>query len=189
LRLREIRAEGVTAAGKTFRLRFWTSLLDPKVYPAETLARHYVERWEQELYYRELKLDVRGSDVLASHTVETALQELAALVLATAVVAQVRVAAAEGLGVPPRRVSFLKVLLATQQLWQTFAWTGGRLTPAQRRHVLARYAERVRATALLPARRARSCPRVLRQPMSAWPRKLAQPSHAGRSSLRVVRLP
>jgi hypothetical protein len=37
------------------------------------------------LYYRELKLDVRNSPVLASYTVETALQEIAALVLASAV--------------------------------------------------------------------------------------------------------
>jgi Transposase DDE domain len=189
LRMREVRAAGTTVDGRTFALRFWTSLLNPATYPAETLARHYVERWEQELYYRELKLDVRGSDVLASHTVETALQELAALVLATAVVAQVRVAAAEGLGVPPRRVSFLKVLLATQQLWQSFAWAGGTLTAAQCRRILAHYHQRLRDTALLPERRARSCPRVLRQTSSAWPRKLLQPSHQGRSTLRVVLLP
>lgn len=189
LRVREVRAEGTTADDRKFALRFWTSLLDPATYPAETLARHYVERWEQELYYRELKLDVRGSDVLASHTVETALQELAALVLATAVVAQVRVAAAEGLGVPPRRVSFLKVLLATQQLWQSFAWAGGTLTAAQCRRILAHYHQRLRDTALLPERRARSCPRVLRQPSSAWPRKLFQRSHRGPSSLLIVPLP
>ena len=189
LRVREVRAAGTTADGRKFALRFWTNLLDPATYPAETLARHYVERWEQELYYRELKLDVRGSGVLASHTVETALQELAALVLATAVVAQVRVAAAEGLGVPPRRVSFLKVLLATQQLWQSFAWAGGGLTPGQPRRIFAHYWQRLRDTALLPERRARSCPRVLRQPASAWPRKLFQPSHRGRATILVVPLP
>ncbi len=187
--VREIRAEGATADGRRFHLRFWTNLLDAVAYPAETLARNYVERWEHELYYRELKLDVRGSGVLASHTVETALQELAALVLATAVVAQARVAAAEKLGVPPRRVSFLKVLLATQRLWQTFAWSDGELTPTQIQHFVTRYFEQIRTTALLPPRRPRSCPRAVRQPMQAWPRKLDQPSHAGRSVIHVVRLP
>ncbi len=189
LRVREIRAQGVRADGQSFNLRFWTNLLEAAAYPAETLARHYVERWEQELYYRELKMDVRGSGLLASYTVETALQELAALVLATAVVAQLRVAAAEGLGVAPRRVSFLKVLLATQQLWQTFAWGGPTLTAAQRAHIMARYNEKIRRTALLAPRRARSCPRAVRQPTSAWPRKLNQPSHIGRASLKIVTLP
>jgi len=189
LRVREIRAQGVRADGQRFDLRFWTNLLDAGAYPAETLARHYVERWEQELYYRELKMDVSGSGMLASYTVETALQELAALVLATAVVAHVRVAAAEGLGVAPRRVSFLKVLLATQQLWQTFAWGGPTLTVAQREHIVARYTEKIHLTALLAPRRARSCPRAVRQPTSAWPRKLNQPSQTGRGSLKIVVLP
>src|SRR5207244_415051 len=104
LRMREIRAEGRTLSGESFSLRLWTTLLDEKRYPAEVLARHYVERWEQELYYRELKLDVRNAPVLASHTVETAQQEIAALVLATAVMAQLRLATAEKLDVPPRRI-------------------------------------------------------------------------------------
>jgi len=43
------------------------------------------------LYYRELKLDVRSTPILASHTVETALQEIAAVVLASAVIAHLRV--------------------------------------------------------------------------------------------------
>jgi hypothetical protein len=189
LRVREIRAQGLRSDATRFDLRLWTNLLDAARYPAETLARHYIERWEQELYYRELKLDVRGSDVLASYTVETALQELAALVLATAVVAHVRLEAAEGLDVPPRRVSFLKVLIATRQLWHTFASVGPTLTAAQREHILAHYTATIRRTALLPKRRARSCPRALRRTTSAWPRKLDQPSHKGRAIITIVALP
>jgi hypothetical protein len=48
-------------------------------YPAAELAEQHAQRGEHELYYRELKLDVRSSSVLISHTLETALQELAAL--------------------------------------------------------------------------------------------------------------
>jgi hypothetical protein len=77
--VREIRANGVGRDGKRFTLRLWTTLIDPDRFPADTLARHYAERWEHELYYRELKLDVRNSPVLASYTVEAALQEIAAL--------------------------------------------------------------------------------------------------------------
>src|SRR6266496_3251919 len=103
-------------------LRWWTSLLDPVLYPAQEMAEQYAQRWEHELYYRELKLDVHSSSLLTSHTVETALQELAALVLAMAVVAQVRLAAADHVAVAPKRISFLKILLLTQQLWPTFSW-------------------------------------------------------------------
>ncbi len=189
LRVREIQAQGMTVEGRPFHLRFWTNLLDSTVYPAETLARSYVERWEHELYYRELKLDVRNSGVLASHTVDTALQELTALVLATAVVAQARVAAAEQLGVAPRRVSFFKVLLATRVLWQTLELGEGLLTADQIQQLTARCLEQIRSTALLPPRRPRSCPRAIRQPMKAWPRKLLQPSYVGRAIVHITRLP
>lgn len=188
LQVREVRATGVGLNGKRFKLRLWTTLLDPKRYPADILARHYVERWEHELYYRELKLDVRNAPILASHTVETALQEIAAVVLASAVIAQLRVANAEELQVPPSRVSFFKLMLATQSLWDTFAMMGEVLTPAQRRHAVKHYRDTVRHTAVLPERRARSCPRVLRQPVSSWPRKTDQRSHTGEVQIKVVRV-
>ena len=189
LRLREIRAEGVGRDGRSFTLRLWTTLLDARLYPALELARQYAQRWEQEIYYRELKLDVRSSSLLTSHTLETALQELAALVLAMAVVAHVRVAAAHQLSVPPRRVSFLKILLLTQQLWQSFAWGRRSRTARQTRAIVDDFYESLEMMALLPERRARSCPRAVRQPVSSWPRKLDQPSHSGSISLRIVSLP
>lgn len=194
LRLREIRAEGVGAGGQCFSLRLWTNLLDPREYPALELATQYAGRWEQELYYRELKLDVRSSSLLTSHTVETALQELAALVLAMAVVAHVRVATADELAVPPLRVSFLKILTLTQQLWRSFAWGQRGRTPAQARAIYRDYVADVRLLAILPERRKRSCPRVVRQPVSSWPRKLdrkkgraASPAHP--TEIKIVRLP
>jgi hypothetical protein len=186
--VREIRAEGLGRDGKRFKLRLWTTLMDSDRYPAEVLARHYAERWEHELYYRELKLDVRSAPVLASHTVETALQEIAAVVLASAVIARLRVSAAEHLKTAPARLSFFKVMLATQTLWSTFAMLGVTLTPAQRAHVFDQYMQTLRHTAILPERRARSCPRVLRQPVSSWPRKTSQRSHTGATQIKVTRL-
>jgi len=188
LKVREIRANGVGRDGKRFTLRLWTTLIDSKRFPADALARHYAERWEHELYYRELKLDVRNSPVLASYTVETALQEIAALVLASAVIARLRVDSATHLKVPPTRLSFFKLMLETQGLWQAFAMFGDTLTHAQRAHAFAQYLESVRHTALLKERRNRSCPRVLRQPVSGWPRKTDQPSHTGNIDINVVHI-
>jgi hypothetical protein len=59
-------------------LRFWTSLLDPKSAPAQEMVELYARRWEHELYYRELKRQLRKNEVLQSHTVETGAQEIAA---------------------------------------------------------------------------------------------------------------
>jgi hypothetical protein len=188
LLLREIRAQGVAVSGKRFTLRLWTTLLDAQRYPAKTLARRYAERWEHELYYRELKLDVRNADILASHTVDNALQEVAALVLASAIVARLRVAAADQLKQPASRMSFFKLMLATQQLWSTLQFVGMTLTAAQRVQIWEKYIEEVRDTALLPHRRQRSCPRVLRQPVSSWPRKTDQPSFDGHAQIEVVHI-
>jgi len=188
LHLREIQANGVAAGGKRFSLRLWTTLLDAQRYPARTLARQYAQRWEHELYYRELKLDVRNAHILASHTVENALQEVAALVLASAIVARLRVAAADQLKQPASRMSFYKLMSATQQLWSTLQIVGAMLTEAQRIQVWEKYIEEVRDTALLPHRRQRSCPRVLRQPVSSWPRKTDQPSHEGHAVIEVVHI-
>lgn len=149
----------------------------------------YAQRWEHELCYKELKLDVRSSSVLTSHTLETALQEVAALVLAMAVVARVRAAAAARAGVPPQRISFLKILLLTQQLWQSFAWGRRARHARQTRAIIEDFFESVQLMALLPERRARSCPRAVRQPVSSWPRKLAQPSHSASISILITPLP
>jgi hypothetical protein len=188
LPLREIHAKGVGSDGKKFTLRLWTTLLEWKRYPGSELAEHYATRWESELYYRELKLDVRGDTVLASHTVETAFQEIAAIVLASAVVARMRVEAADRLKVPVRRVSFYKLLLATRKLWGAFELAGESIPADMKARFCRNYVENVRQTALLPERRERSCPRVLRQPVSKWPRKISQPSHNGAVRVEVTRV-
>jgi hypothetical protein len=188
LRLREIQAQGVGVNGKTFTLRLWTSLLDSERYPAEELARRYIERWEHELYHRELKLDVRSARTLASHSPDTALQEIAALVLASAVIARIRVEAGTQLQVPPRRMSFSKLMGSTEELWNACRLAGELLTPALRERMWKQYLDDVRSWAVLPERRSRSCPRVLRQPVSKWPRKIDQPSHTGKVTLELVRV-
>lgn len=186
LPVRELRAEVRAANGKRFILRLWTTLLDVKRYPAEPLARHYAERWEHELYYRELKLDVRNAPLLASHTLDTALQEIAAIVLASAVIARLRVQSATQLKVPSTRLSFFKLMLATQSLWDTFEVMGEVLTSEQRPLLFKNYLKIVSNTAVLKERRARSCPRAIRKPVSGWPRKTDQPSHTGEVQITLV---
>jgi len=87
LELREIRVALGRPGFRTTELRLWTTLLDPKLAPAAELAELYAQRWEHELFYRELKHQLRQSEVLQSHTRAAAAQEIAALMLAAALFA------------------------------------------------------------------------------------------------------
>jgi len=90
LELREIRGRVQRAGHRAQELRRWTNLLDPKSAPASELIDLYARRWEHELYYRELKRQGRKNEVRHSHTLETGAQEIAALVLASALMARAR---------------------------------------------------------------------------------------------------
>ena len=158
---------GGRGAGPTVRL--WTTLLDWRLHPAAELLALSARRWEQEVFYKELKVNTRATPSLQSHTPWTAVQEIAALILAYAVLVDYRVEAAAAAQVGVLRISFIKTLQVVQGLWQFRQVAADLLSPAQvrllRRRSLQQIADRVS-----PKRRARSCPRALRQPVSSWPR-------------------
>ena len=168
LELREIRAQLRRKGYRTTELRLWTTLLDPKTAPAAELVALYAQRWEHELFYRELKRQLRKSALLQSHTVPTAAQEIAALMLAAALLAQERDRASAG-QVPVLRVSFIKLLELLRPLWLVLALGDDLLTEEQKQQLTERFYEKAR-TYLTPKRRLRSCPRKVRQPVSSWPR-------------------
>jgi Transposase DDE domain len=155
--------------GQTTTVRLWTSLLDWRKYPAAELLALYGRRWEQELFYRELKVDMRSTPLLQSHTALTAMQEVAALILAYAVLVDYRIeAAAEG-EVGVLRISFLKTMQIVQGLWGFLEVSADLMTAQQLRLVVRRTLRNI-AEMAIPKRRQRSCPRALRQPVSSWPR-------------------
>jgi hypothetical protein len=177
LTLREIRVQVSRPGHRAQELRLWTTLLDPAAAPALELVELYARRWEHELYYREVKRVLRKDELLNSHTVETAAQEIAALVLASALLARERVrAAAEE--VPVLRISFAKTLELLRPLWLVFALGDGILSEEQKRQLTERFYQQARRYITAP-KRARSCPRAVRQPVSGWPRLIKNQSHAG----------
>jgi hypothetical protein len=159
-------------------LRLWTSLLNPKSAPAQELIELYARRWKHELYYRELKRQLRKSDVLQSHTLETSAQEIAAVVLASALLARERARAAAG-QTPVLRVSFVKTLALMRPLWLTLALGGDLLSARQKQQLTERLLERAGRSATRRRRQPRSCPRAVRQPVSGWPRLLQNQSWEG----------
>jgi Transposase DDE domain len=168
LELREIRVRVGRKGYRSQELRLWTSLLDWRSAPALELAQLYAQRWEHELYYRELKRQLRKSEVLQSHTVETAAQEIAALVLASALLAAERARAAAG-QVPVLRVSFVKVLELLQPLWLTLELGEDLLSERQKNQLVRRFYRHM-GRCVSAKRRSRSCPRAVRQPVTGWPR-------------------
>ena len=158
---------GGRGAAKTVRL--WTSLLDWRMHPAAELLALYAQRWEQEIFYKELKVNMRSTPCLQSHTPLTALQEIASLILAYSMLVDYRVEAASIGQVGVLRISFIKMLQVVQGLWQFLELTSDMLTPAQMCLVVRRCLRGI-ADMATPKRRARSCPRKLRQPVSSWPR-------------------
>lgn len=152
-------------------IRLWTSLLDDKEHPAHTLVELYASRWEQELFFRELKSHLHGRhDLLDAQTPETAAQELLAILLAAALIARQRRAVAHRADVEVLRVSFAKVLHKTAALCELVALGEDLIEPK----ILARLIERVlddmETHALIKKRGGRSCPRTLRQPVKDWPK-------------------
>ena len=170
LELREIRVRVQRPGHRAQELRLWTSLLDPRSAPAQELIELYARRWEHELYYRELKRQLRKSEVLQSHTVETGAQEIAAVVLASALLARARTQAAGTQGEPVLRVSFVKTLELMRPLWLTLALGGDLLSARQKEQLTERFLERAGHLVTRRRKRPRSCPRAVRQPVSKWPR-------------------
>jgi hypothetical protein len=185
LEVREIRVRVGRPGHRAHDLRLWTSLVDPRRAPALELAQLYAQRWEHELYFRELKRAVRKTDLLQSHTSETAAQEIAALILVSAVLADERLRAAGG-QIPVLRISFTKILeLCVKPIWWYLDVGHGILTDAQLQHIMQRGYARMR-TFVTPPRRPRSCPRAVRQPIQAWPRLLRAQSIAGPMEFHLV---
>lgn len=184
LELREIRVRVGRTGHRSHELRLWTTLCDPTAAPAVELARLYATRWEHELYFREVKRQLRHTAVLQSHTVETGAQEIAALVLASAVLATERARAANG-EVPVLRIPFGQVLQVVRGMWLFFGPFDDVFTDRQKKQVIRRGYDLMRHS-LTDERRSRSCPRAIRQPVKPWPRLLRAQSVEGPVHFKLV---
>lgn len=177
LELREIRVRVGRPGFRRQELRLWTSLLSARTAPALELAQLYATRWEHELYFREAKRVLRQTDVLQSHTVVTAAQEIAAIVLATALLARERARAADG-QVPVLRLKFGVVLAVVRSMWFLLGPCEDLLTARQKQQIVQR-GEALMRRCVTAKRRSRSNPRAVRQPIRKWPRLMETHSVEG----------
>lgn len=167
LRVRVIECEitiATTAGQRTGVYRLATTLLDPHRYPAAELIRLYHDRWEIETAYLELKSSILDGRVLRARTPVGTEQEIYALLVTYQLL---RTAMADATGtqpdIDPDRASFtIAYQTARDQLVQAanvIAGTVIDLVGTIGRHVLAN---------LMPARRLRACPRIVKRAISKY---------------------
>lgn len=174
---------------KWVEVRLWTSLSVAQAGAGE-LLRLYARRWEQEMFYRELKLQVARGDLLQSHTPETAQQEIAALLIASALVAQERLAVADEAGGEVQEAGVVRISLSicleqTQALWIVLSAAQGLMDEAAQRELVRRVRQQIAACAL-PPRRERSCDRKVRQPIKKWPRMINSTSTSSPTQIELT---
>ena len=149
--------------------QFLTSLCDAHRFPAREIAAHYMQRWEIELGFREIKQGMqKNATTLRSKLPELVRQEVWGTLIAYNLLRHEIARMADDLHVPPQRLSFQWLALAiTTALYHWPLQTPGTFPKR-----LARLREQASAY-LLPERRTRSYPRAVKQPRSKFPMKNA----------------
>ncbi|MFV0253002.1 MAG: transposase [Beutenbergiaceae bacterium] len=143
--------------------RLLTSLTDPVRYRAEELIRLYHERWEIETSFLELKSSMLGGRVLRARTATGIDQEIYALLVTYQLLRTVISDATSATGTDPDRGSF------------SIAWQAARDQVILARHAIAGTVIDLVGTigtavmaALLPPRRVRVSPRVVKRAISKY---------------------
>lgn len=149
--------------GETVRLL--TDLLDPGAWPAEELAALYHERWEVESAFRQLKTFQRGkAEVLRSVSPELVRQEIWAHLTLHHCLNRIILRLADGEGLDPDRISFVKVLKHTRR---SVVLQAGRST-RHLRQFMKRMATKVVRKLDNGLRRLREADRYTRHPVSQY---------------------
>jgi Insertion element 4 transposase N-terminal/Transposase DDE domain len=165
VRVIDAQVTATTSTGHTTSgCRLVTTLLDPARYPAREIAALYRERWEVESAYFELKSTILGGRVLRARTPGGIDQEIYAL-LVTYQVLRTAIADAAGtvLGTDPDRASFTVALNAARD--QVILAAGILAGPAAD---LAGEIGRLVLASLMPRRRLRISPRVVKRAISKY---------------------
>lgn len=154
-----------TSARRTCgRYRMVTTLTDPARYPATEIISLYRERWEIETCYFELKSTILGSRVLRARTPDGIEQEVwALLVTYQSLRTAIADAAATVPGTDPDRASFTIALAAARD--QVILAAGITSGPAAD---LAGTIGRTVLARLMPPRRLRTSPRVVKRAISKY---------------------
>lgn len=123
------------------------------------LIKLYAQRWEQELFFRELKRHTGREQLLRSGSLQGAEAEFGIMMVAASLLAGQRVQAAQLVDLPPVRISINKISAALEALLPLLSVAGD----------IIKFMAHTAREARIPPRRSRSCQRALRKPICAWP--------------------
>jgi hypothetical protein len=169
VRIIEYRLSDPGRPGSDEKHRLLTTLLGAARHPAKRLILLYHERWEEELTIDEIKTHQRERPVLRSATPAGVVQEIQGLWLAHYVVRVLMSEAAHQQQLPPRRLSFTGALKVLRCRLPECPKSRAGLQHWYEK-LLAEIAEEV-----LPERRNRINPQVIKRKMSNWRKK--RPEH------------
>lgn len=149
--------------------RFITSLTDAKRYPAQPLAQLYVQRWEIELGFREIKQSLQaGAFALRSKQPHLVRQELWGVLIAYTLLRRLMRQMAEHVKVAPLRIGFHATSIAIIDVLR-FAPLESAASLPKRLALLFEHAHLF----VIPARRTqRSYPRVVKRRPMKYPTKM-----------------
>jgi hypothetical protein len=151
--------------------RLITSLLDPDLYPAHTLACEYHQRWEIEITIDEVNTHQRLPNIpLRSQKPVGVIQEAYGLLIAHYAVRAIMHEAALQAGLDPDRLSFTNAVQVTRDAIPEFQMTAPEQLPRLYQRLLNDIARH-----RLPERDNRSNPRVVKRKMSKF--KLKRAAH------------
>jgi hypothetical protein len=171
LRLLVIKRKGAEA------IYLLTSLTDPRVYRKTELSNLYLERWEIETSIDEVKTHqieatrVNRPVIFRSKSPERVLQEAHGLIIAYNLIHAVIAEGAQRAKVAPTRISFVSALERVREAIPRMASAPTRQLPFLYKRLIEHISK-----AVLPPRRRRSNPRVVKIKMS--PYKLRRTDHA-----------
>jgi hypothetical protein len=166
--------------------RLLTTIGDPGQAPAADLAALYHQRWEFETTLDELKTHQRGPKVvLRSRSPEMVAQEVWGMLLVHHAIRRLMHQAALDHRVDPDRLSFVRSLRVVRRQVTTTGQAA--IPPEPQARALARVTREI-TERLLPTRRLRAFPRVVKRKMSnfgvkrardrAWPQPTLLPAQA-----------
>ena len=144
-----------------------TSLLDPVQFPAKEIIALYHERWELELGYDEIKTELLDrEETIRSRKPDGVLQEVWGILIAYNLVRLEMESIAKEARVEPTQISFIESLRLMRDEWEWLSVTSPGAIP-KRLESMRRNVKRY----VLPPRRERSFPRVVKIKMSGYDRK------------------
>ncbi len=158
LALRQIKVEMTTPGMRSESFYLVTTLTDASRYTASDLADLYFQRWDVELFFRDIKTTL-GMDVLRCRSPKMVEKEILMHFIAYNALRLLRVESAAEVGHAPRRLSFKGSVQALRQWEPQFSQTND---PNEQRRLLETLRSSI-ARHLVPCRPGRREPRCVKR--------------------------